>query len=126
MDGAGDPTSGYVIRGGRMLNSSYVCLYDMLSTIPSLTNPDKSVMREIDEFNNKTANQTHARARLVASTHKGPEIVDSTNFGLGKYDKIDLLRMTVESEGALGTKRINDFFDEDFFKTNFWFMWATT
>jgi oleate hydratase len=32
----------------------------------------------------------------------------------------------VQSEEALGTKRVVDFFQPSFFTTNFWYMWATT
>ena len=49
MDGAGNSESGYILRGGRMLNFSYLCTYDMLSRVPSLTDPKKTVKQEIDE-----------------------------------------------------------------------------
>jgi oleate hydratase len=36
LDGSGSPETGYVMRGGRMLNFSYLCTYDLFSFIPSL------------------------------------------------------------------------------------------
>jgi oleate hydratase len=59
-----------------MLNFSYLCLYDLLGRIPSLTDPAKTVMDEINEFNALSENKTHACARLVAKGATGPEIVD--------------------------------------------------
>ncbi len=34
--------------------------------------------------------------------------------------------MALEPEAMLGTTRISDQFDPDFFKTDFWLMWCTT
>ena len=43
MDGAGNAETGYTLRGGRMLNFSYFCTYDLLSKVPSLSDPSKTV-----------------------------------------------------------------------------------
>lgn len=125
MDGAGNAQDGYILRGGRMLNFSYLCLYELLATIPSLTNPGKSVIQEIQEFNSVPENKTNAHARLVAQGAAGPEIVNVKQMGLKPKDRHDLVYMTLEAEHRLGVKRINDCFEESFFKTKFWFMWAT-
>lgn len=125
MDGAGNAHDGYRLRGGRMLNFSYLCLYDLLSTIPSLTDPTKTVMHEIYEFNALPGNKTYARARLVAKGATGPEIVDVKRMGLTNRDRHDLVHMTMEAEHKLGTKRIDECFQQSFFQTKFWYMWAT-
>jgi len=125
MDGAGNSETGYVLRGGRMLNFSYVCTYDLLSKIPSLSNPSKSVKQEIDEFNAVPGNKTNAHARLVSKGATGPEIADVSKMGLSPKDRVDLLRVAADTEKILGTKRIDECFDESFFKTNFWYMWDT-
>src|SRR6266576_250927 len=36
LDAAGTTTDGYVMRGGRMLESKYPCTYDLFSSIPTL------------------------------------------------------------------------------------------
>jgi oleate hydratase len=125
MDGAGNAQDGYVLRGGRMLNFSYFCLYDLLATIPSLTNHTKSVMQEINDFNAVPENKTHSRARLVARGATGPEIVDVKQMGLTPRDRQDLVHMTMEAEHRLGAKRIDECFEGSFFQTKFWLMWAT-
>jgi len=63
LDGSGSAETGYILRGGRMLNFSYLCTYDLFSFIPSLTNPDVSVLDEILAFNEE--NKTHSNARVV-------------------------------------------------------------
>jgi myosin-crossreactive antigen len=43
LDGSGSPDHGYVIRGGRMFTyEAYTCTFDLLSFIPSLTDPAKT------------------------------------------------------------------------------------
>jgi oleate hydratase len=36
LDGSGSPQNGYVLRGGRMLESKYLCTYELFSSIPTL------------------------------------------------------------------------------------------
>jgi hypothetical protein len=47
-----------------MLNFSYLCTYDLLHKIPSLTDPSKSVKQEIDDFNGIMVN-------LILNAHPG-------------------------------------------------------
>ncbi|KAH6672158.1 67 kDa myosin-cross-reactive antigen family protein [Halenospora varia] len=125
MDGAGTAEKGYVLRGGRMLNFSYLCTYDLLALIPSLKDPSKTVKQELDEFNAVPGNKTNAHARVVAKGENGPEIVDVSKMGLSMKDRKDLLFVAEASEKTLGAKRIDEFFGKAFFTTKFWFMWDT-
>lgn len=121
-DGAGDREQGYVIRGGRMLNDeTYENLWDLLSSIPSLDNPDQSVRDEIMAFD--TAHPTHSRARLV---NKDGEVEDVASMGFDMDDRIAMAKLIITPEAQLGRLRINEWFGAHFFKTNFWYMWATT
>jgi oleate hydratase len=126
MNSCGTPETGYILRDGLMMDSSYMCLYDLLSTVPSLTNPAKTVMQEINEFNAVLGNKTHVNARLVAGGTNGPQNVDVMHLGLSERDKRDLVHIFMEPENKLGNLRVTDFFEKTFFKTNFWFLWATT
>jgi oleate hydratase len=125
IDGAGNADTGYIIRGGRMLNFSYLCTYDLLSKVPSLENPSKTVKQEIDEFNAVPGNKTNAHARLLAKGEKGPEIVDVSRMGLNTKERAELRHIAAESEKHLGTKRIDECFTKEFFDTKFWYMWDT-
>lgn len=117
LDGSGSPKNGYVMRGGRMLNFSYLCTYDLFSFIPSLTDPGMMVLDEIKAFNQNI--KTHSHARVVEEGN----IIDVSSMGFSNKDRLDLVEMMAVSESHLGTKRINEWFGPDFFKTNFWFMW---
>ena len=63
LDGSGDATRGYSIRGGRMLTTdNYKCTWALFKTIPSLNHEGKSVFDETIEFNQK--HKSHSKARL--------------------------------------------------------------
>ena len=125
MDGGGDSKTGYVLRGGRMLNFSYLCTYDLLSRIPSLSDFERTVKQEIDDFNDIPGNKTDAHARLVESGENGPHIIDVSRMGLNAQQRLDLIRHAAATDRHLGIKRIDECFDTGFFTTNFWFMWST-
>src|SRR5690349_7899999 len=52
LDGAQHPDGSYSLRGGRMLTTDhYECTWDLLSSIPSVSDRDKSVHAETIGFN---------------------------------------------------------------------------
>jgi len=119
LDGSGDPENGFVIRGGRMHEEHYVCYWDLLSNVPSYDDPSVSVKDESFEFSSRYV--AHAQARLLKSGKR----MDVSSFGLSLKDKADLLKLTFASEESLDNVRIEDWFKEDFFTTNYWYLWAT-
>lgn len=123
LDGAPSPVgSGYVTRGGRMLEEeAYQALWNLLETIPSLEDPSISVRQEIVDFNAQV--YTHARARLIDDHH---HIIDASDYGLDTMDRLELVRLLATPEHALGARRIDEIFSNHFFQTNFWQMWRTT
>lgn len=130
MDAAGSPETGYSMRGGRMLNFSYLCLYDLLRQIPSLTDDKKSVLQEIEEFNDEKGNKTYDRARLVrhhvhADGRESAQFDDGRKFGMSGGDRLKLVKVMMQPEHSLGQKTIRECFNESFFKSNFWVMWCS-
>jgi len=119
LDGAGSPRDGYVLRGGRMLESKYLCTYDLFSSIPTL-DESKTVTQEIFAWNETM--KTSSQARLFRDGHR----VDAPKFGLGEGHILALERLAIEPEGMLGKTSIADRFDPSFFETDFWYMWCTT
>ncbi len=122
LDGSGNPERGYVTRGGRMFTEeTYVCLWNVLSTIPSIDDPERSVKDEVWEFNEKW--HSDSRARLIDRHH---HILDAKDLGFNLRDRIAIMRLLATPERRLGTRRIKDIFSPHFFETNFWAMWRTT
>ncbi|WP_425504406.1 oleate hydratase [Salinilacihabitans rarus] len=120
MDGAGDPEEGYVIRGGRMFNfPTYECTWDLFRTIPSLEDPSISVKEEMNEFNE--IHESYAETRLMENGQR----VDASQFELDTQHRLSLVRLLATPEERLGDTRIEEWFDDDFFETNFWYLWAT-
>ena len=123
LDGAPSPSHhGYASRGGRMLTEEvYVCLWDLLGSIPTLEDPSVSVKDEVWAFNRKWP--SHAKARLIDRHH---QIINAADLGFNLRDRTDLFRLLALPEHAIGARRIEDFFSEHFFETNFWCLWRTT
>ncbi|EPG74427.1 hypothetical protein LEP1GSC058_4029 [Leptospira fainei serovar Hurstbridge str. BUT 6] len=119
LDGSGTAREGYVIRGGRMMNLSYLCTYDLFSSIPSSSDPSVSVYQEILNFNRKI--KSHSLSRVVEKGRK----IDVSKMGFNHKNRMELLRLLVKSEESCGNDQIRDFFSDSFFETNFWYMWAT-
>ncbi|WP_213806266.1 oleate hydratase [Granulicella sp. dw_53] len=119
LDAAGTPEGGYVMRGGRMLESKYLCTYDLFSSIPTLDG-SKTVKEEIFEWNETM--KTSSKARLV----RGGRPVVAPALGLSEVHILTIERLMLEPEGLLGRSSIAEQFDAGFFKTDFWYMWCTT
>ena len=118
-DGAGDKEKGFVVRGGRMHEMHYECYWELLSHIPSLEDPNVSVRDESYDFNERFV--SNGQARLLKDGKK----LDVSSYGLSFEQKTDLLKLTYVSESSLGNKRIEDWFDQAFFTTNFWYIWTS-
>jgi len=120
LDASGLADTGYVMRGGRMLNFTYHCTYDLLSAIPSLTDPAVTVYDEIKAFNK--IHKTHSRARLVDNRR---QIVNVSTMGFREKDRIALVELMAKPEEFIERERISDWFGPSFFETNFWWMWCS-
>jgi oleate hydratase len=119
LDAAGNPDDGYVMRGGRMIESKYLCTFDLFSSILTLDGT-RTVTREIFDWN-KTM-KTASRSRLFRDGHS----IDAPAFGLSESHILTLERLALEPEQLLGRSAISDQFDPGFFETDFWHMWCTT
>lgn len=122
LDGSGNPVRGYSMRGGRMLTTdNYECTWDLYRSIPSLTDPGKSVFEETVEFNEKY--KAHSLARLVDRRRAK---VPVKSMGFSMQNRMELLRLSDTAEDDLGSACITDWLSPGFFETEFWYMWATT
>ena len=119
LDAAGNADDGYVMRGGRMIESKYLCTYDLFSSIPALDGT-RTVTQEIFDWN-KTM-KTASKSRLFRDGHR----IDAPSLGLSEKHILNIERLAVEPEHLLGRTTISDQFDAAFFETDFWRMWCTT
>ncbi|WP_457603366.1 oleate hydratase [Nitratifractor sp.] len=119
LDGSGDPERGYLIRGGRMHEKHYHCYWGLLSNVPSLENPEISVTEESMEFNERFV--SHAQARLLRDGKK----VDLSSYGVGTKDQLLISKLLFTPESRLGGLRIEDWFDGEFFQSNYWLLFTS-
>jgi oleate hydratase len=119
LDAAGNADDGYVMRGGRMIESKYLCTYDLFSSIPTLDG-SRTVTEEIFDWNETM--KTSSKSRLFRDGRR----VDAPKFGLSENHILVIERLALEPESLLGRSTISDRFDPTFFATDFWLMWCTT
>lgn len=123
-DGAGTIQSGFVCRGGRMLNEeTYENFWDLFKTIPSLEWPGKSVTEEILNFDH--LHPTQAQARLI---DRYGVIQDVKSMQFNNKDRFLMTKLLATPEEKLDNLTIEQWFKDSphFFTTNFWYMWQTT
>lgn len=119
LDAGGDPDRGYSMRGGRMLESHYVCTFDLFASIPTL-DATTTVTKETLDWNETV--ETSSMSRLFEHGHR----LVAPAFGLSKRQILTIERLAIEPEALLGRSTIADQFDAAFFETHFWLMWCTT
>ncbi len=120
FDAHGDAEHGYFMSGSRMFEAMYRCTFDLLASIPSLSNPNISIKEETDQANARWP--WHNKVRLVDRDGNVPNF---HAMGFNERDRLALITIMAEPESFLDGKRISDCFGEHFFQTNFWFEWCT-
>ena len=111
----------YFMRGFRMLEAKvYSALFDLMSFIPLPEDPKKSLYDDFLEFNEEV--KTYSLSRLV----EGGEPIDSKPFTLSFKERMKLLRFLTFKEKKIENMTIADYFGEDFFESNFWYLFSTT
>lgn len=120
MDGAGNAKDGYSARGGREIEEHFECFMELFGFIPSLTNPDRTVLDEFRELN--LAEPIESHCRLV---EKQGTPADFSSLGLSTAHSLQLGKLTLATEERLGAVTIEQFFDPSFLETNFWYFWRS-
>jgi oleate hydratase len=107
MDGGGSPEEGYVLRGGRMLESKYLCTFGLFSSIPTL-DESETVNEETLRWNKTT--KTSSKSRLFRDGRRQT----APKFGLSEKHILTIERLVLEPEGLLSRTSIAEQFDATF------------
>ncbi len=125
MHYAGSPDEPYYLHAAWKVNvEAHQCMWDLLSAIPSLTDPGKTVKDEVFEFNR--THKKDAKSRLIDKDKNRTDIPEYGPLGLSWRDRIDLIRLILIPESWHENRRIDSFFAPSFFATNFWKVFSST
>ncbi len=120
-DGRKDVTKGFYMRGGREMDNHFEVMWDMFRDVPSLDNPEVSVLDEYYWLNKHDPNYSLCRA----SVNRGEDAHTDKKFGLDKESAMALSQLFITPEKALEGKKISEVLPDSFWSTNFWLYWQT-
>ncbi|MGN0507428.1 MAG: oleate hydratase [Lachnospiraceae bacterium] len=120
-DGLEYQNLGFVIRGGREMENHFECLWDLFRSIPSLETEGASVLDEYYWLNKHDPNYSLQRATM----NRGEDAKTEGKFGLSDKGAMEIMKLFFTKDEDLYDKRIDEFFDEEVFHSNFWLYWRT-
>lgn len=121
LDGIDKRDYGFVIRGGREMESHFECLWDLYRSIPSLEIANASVLDEFYWLNKEDPNSSHCRI----IHNNGEQFPTDGKLLLTEKSIKEMLDLCLEQEKNLQDKRIEEVFSKEFFDSNFWTYWCT-
>lgn len=120
-DGRRDITKGFYMRGGREMDNHFEVMWDMFRDVPSIENPEVSVLDEYYWLNKHDPNYSLCRATVDC----GKDAHTDKKFALDKESALALSKLFMTPEKALEDKKISDVLPDSFWNTNFWLYWQT-
>lgn len=112
---------GYVMRGGREMDNHFEVMWDLFRSIPSIETDGVSVLDEYYWLNKKDPNFSLCRA-----TEKcGQDAHTDRKFAVSDKAAMEIMRLFFTPDEELFDKKIEDFFDDEVFNSNFWMYWRT-
>lgn len=121
LDGTGNASDGYIVRGGREMDMTYENLFDLLQDIPALELPEPySALDEYRLINDNDPN--YSKSRLI---HQQGQVRDFSKFNLSRRDRKALTKLLLKRKEELDDITIEDYFSRSFFESTFWMLWCT-
>ena len=120
-DGKKDITKGFFMRGGREMDNHFEVMWDTFRDVPSIENPEVSVLDEYYWLNKHDPNYSLCRATVSC----GKDAHTDKKFALDKKSALALSKLFITPEEQLEGKKISDVLPDSFWETNFWLYWQT-
>lgn len=121
MDGIWNEQKGYIIRGGREMETHFETLWDLFRSIPSLETEGASVLDEFYWLNKEDPSFSKTRVIL----NRGERLATDGQLTLTPKAIEELLKLVLTPEEELNDVQIDQVFSKEFFDSNFWLYWAT-
>ena len=103
------------------MENHFECLWDLFRSIPSLEKKDESVLDEFYYLNKEDPNYSICRATV----NRGKDAELGGKFGLSRKGCMEIMKLFFTADEELYDKKIEDFFDDEVFESNFWLYWRT-
>ncbi len=120
-DGFEYPGVGYVMRGGREMDNHFEVMWDLFHSIPSIETEGVSVLDEYYWLNKEDPNYSLCRATVS----RGQDAHTDKKFAVSDKAQMEIMRLFFTPDEELYDKRIDEYFDDEVFDSNFWLYWRT-
>lgn len=120
-DGFEYPGVGYVMRGGREMDNHFEVMWDLFHSIPSIETEGVSVLDEYYWLNKEDPNYSLCRATV----NRGQDAHTDKKFAVSNKAQMEIMRLFFTPDEELYDKRIDEYFDDEVFDSNFWLYWRT-
>ena len=120
-DGFEYPGVGYVMRGGREMDNHFEVMWDLFRSIPSIETEGVSVLDEYYWLNKEDPNYSLCRATV----NRGQDAHTDKKFAVSDKAQMEIMKLFFTPDEELYDKRIDEFFDDEVFDSNFWLYWRT-
>lgn len=120
-DGFEYPGVGYVMRGGREMDNHFEVMWDLFHSIPSIETEGVSVLDEYYWLNKEDPNYFLCRATV----NRGQDAHTDKKFAVSDKAQMEIMRLFFTPDEELYDKRIDEYFDDEVFDSNFWLYWRT-
>ena len=120
-DGFEYPGVGYVMRGGREMDNHFEVMWDLFHSIPSIETEGVSVLDEYYWLNKEDPNYSLCRATV----NRGQDAHTDKKFAVSDKAQMEIMRLFSTPDEELYDKRIDEYFDDEVFDSNFWLYWRT-
>ena len=120
-DGFEYPGVGYVMRGERKMDIHIEDMRDLFRSIPSIETEGVSVLDEYYWLNKEDPNYSLCRATV----NRGQDAHTDKKFAVSDKAQMEIMRLFFTPDEELYDKRIDEYFDDEVFDSNFWLYWRT-
>ena len=116
-----DRSSGYILEGGRELDLHFEVLWDLLRSVPSLENPEISVLDEIVWLNEESPIFSNVRA----TSNRSEDVHTDIQFNLKPQAINEIIKLMVTPDSKLYDVTIGEYMSENVLESDFWMYWSS-
>ena len=120
-DGWDYPSLGYTMRGGREMDNHFEVMWDLFRDIPSIEDPNVSVLDYYYWLNKRDPNYSLCRATV----NRGQDAHTGNRFDLSDKACMEIMNLFFTPEEDLQDKVITEYFSDEVLNSNFWLYWRT-